>query len=103
MEDCVSVIGTGLYLGPDLYPVVYRFKLFQIEMIIREYSFIPTGWVWLPKKFVLQALAPSWRLPLLPVGQGGGGVVEKICIKFAFSRVVLSSLYWCQRSEFQNN
>ena len=73
MEDCVSVIGTGLYLGPDLYPVVYRFKLFQIEMIIREYSFIPTGRVWLPKK-----ISPSGTRTILetspsPCGAGGGG------------------------------
>ena len=34
-------------------------KLFQIETIKRELSFLPTGWVW-------WALAPSLSVPLFP-------------------------------------
>ena len=55
------------------------------------------------KNFLLQALMLSWRLP--PFSCQGGGGVEKICLIFKSSLVLLASYYfsWRQRSKFQNN
>ena len=66
---------TAMYtccISPDLYPVVYRFKLSQIEMINREYSCLPTGWVWRAKNISHAILETP--PPFSPAGGGGWGV-----------------------------
>ena len=81
-------MGPDLYISCSVYSTVDCFKWFQIKTINREYSFLPTGGVWWAKKFLLQALEPSWRL--LPLPARGG--VEKICENFEISFIfVLAS------------
>ena len=90
LMDCVSVRYQTVPVLVWSWPasVVYHFKLFQIETINREYCFLPKGQVWWAKKFLLQAMAPSWRLPLSR--HGGGGGREKLH-NLWISWVVLSS------------
>ena len=82
------LLGNGPYctccINPDLYSVVYNFKLFQIETINREYSFLPTGQVWWANKFFPSGTCAILETPpLFPWGEGGGGV-EWISVNFEF-------------------
>ena len=93
--DCVSVrhrTVTGLYL------VVYRFKLFEIEMIIREYSFYPQDWRGGRKNIFLGTPAILEGPPLSPQGEGGSGVLLSSFIYFCVKGAGLGIRSFAHRS-----
>ena len=77
----MHLLGTGLYLT-DLYPVVYTFKLFQIETINIDYRiklFTHRAGV-VGEKIPPSGTRAILETPLFPAE--GGGSVEKIILKF---------------------
>ena len=84
-------------IGPDLYPVVFRLKLFQIEtitLIIENKVFYPQGGCGGQKNSPSGTHAILVTSPHSPDGGGGGGCSGKVqCVHFEIPAEFFCRLY----------